>query len=102
MPNGNVLILAVTLITEAVQAQCNPRLIPEENLYNQQVIEITPLRFGYATIVWEWNIKDHLIKGYDITKDYIGNVDFNPNKLDDNFLNGLIGNTIRKSGLLHL
>jgi hypothetical protein len=94
MPNGNVLILAATLMTEeeAIQAGRNPALLPQGELYNQQIIEVTPLGFDSATIVWEWNIKDHLIQDFDNTKDNFGNVGENPNKVDLNFVNGLSGN----------
>lgn len=94
MPNGHVLILAATLMTEAeaIQAGRNPNLLPQGELYNQQIIEVDPLGFDNANIVWEWNIKDHLIQDFDNTKDNFGNVGLNPNKLDINFLNGLSGN----------
>lgn len=94
MPNGNILILAATLMTaeEAIQAGRNPALLQQGELYNQQIIEVTPVGFNDANIVWEWNIKDHLIQDFDNTKDNFGNVGLNPNKLDINFLNGLSGN----------
>lgn len=94
MPNGNVLILAATLMTaeEAIQAGRNPNLLAQGELYNQQIIEVTPVGFDNANIVWEWNIKNHLIQDFDNTKDNFGNVGQNPNKLDVNFLNGLSGN----------
>lgn len=94
MPNGNILILAATLMTaqEAIQAGRNPALLAQGELYNQQVIEVVPVGFNDANIVWEWNIKDHLIQDFDNTKDNFGDVSTNPNKLDINFLNGMTGN----------
>lgn len=90
MPNGNILILAATVMSnsEAIQAGRNPVLLTETDLYNEQIIEVTPLGLDSANIVWEWNIKDHLIQDFDATKDNFGNVGLNPNKLDINFLNG--------------
>ena len=90
MPNGNVLILAATIMSnsEAIQAGRNPALLTESELYNEQLIEVTPIGFNSANIVWEWNIKDHLIQDFDATKDNFGAVALNPNKLDVNFLNG--------------
>jgi hypothetical protein len=71
MPNGNVLILAATVLTnaEAIQAGRDPNLLPESILYNEQIIEVTPVGSNDATIVWEWNIKDHLAQDFDNTKD---------------------------------
>lgn len=94
MPNGNVLILAATLMTaeEAIQAGRNPALLPQGELYNQQIIEVSPVGFDEANVVWEWNVKNHLIQDFDITKNNFGNVGLNPNKLDINFVNGLSGN----------
>ena len=90
MPNGNVLILAATVMSnnEAIQAGRNPSLLTESELYNEQLTEVTPVDFNSGNIVWEWNIKDHLIQDFDATKDNFGDVGLNPNKLDVNFLNG--------------
>ena len=95
MPNGNILILAATVITnsEAIQAGRDPSLLPQSVLYNEQIIEVTPLGFNNATIVWEWNIKDHLIQDFDATKDNFGDISLNPNKLNINFLNGGSGDS---------
>ncbi|MDY2587473.1 aryl-sulfate sulfotransferase [Winogradskyella aquimaris] len=90
MPNGNILILAATVMSnsEAIQAGRDPLLLTETDLYNEQIIEVTPLGLDSVNIVWEWNIKDHLIQDFDATKDNFGNIGLNPNKLDINFLNG--------------
>jgi len=47
---------------------------------------------GGATIVWEWNIKDHLIQDFDNTKANFGIVGDHPELLDFNYLNGFDGN----------
>lgn len=90
LPNGNVLILAATVMsnTEAIQAGRNPALLTEIDLYNEQIVEVTPVGLNGGNIVWEWNIKDHLIQDFDATKDNFGDVALSPNKLDVNFLNG--------------
>ncbi|WP_411768638.1 aryl-sulfate sulfotransferase [Winogradskyella sp. A3E31] len=90
MPNGNVLILAATVMSnaEAIQAGRNPSLLPESDLYNEQVIEVTPSGLNGAIVVWEWNINDHLIQDFDATKDNFGDVGLSQGKLDINFLNG--------------
>jgi hypothetical protein len=89
MPNGNVLILAATVLTneEAVKAGRNPS-ITNENLYNEQIIEVEPIGLNNGNIVWEWNVKDHLIQDFDTSKDNFGVVKDNPQKIDVNFLNG--------------
>ena len=89
MPNGNVLILAATVMTneEAVQAGRNPS-ITSGNLFNEQIIEVTPIGNSDANIVWEWNVKDHLIQDFDDEKDNFGVIADHSEKLDINFLNG--------------
>lgn len=87
MPNGNVLILAATVMSdvEAIQAGRNPANLVENVLYNEQIIEVEPIGASDGNIIWEWNIKDHLIQDFDDTKDNFGSVSENPNKLDINF-----------------
>ena len=93
LPNGNVLILAATSMStsEATQTGRNPIFIPDNELYNEQIIELEPVGTNNANIVWEWNITDHLIQDFDNTKDNFGIVEDNPQLLDINFLNGLVG-----------
>jgi hypothetical protein len=90
MPNGNVLILAATIMSEqeAIQAGRDPLKLSDNELYNEQIIEVEPVGLNQGNIVWEWNINDHLIQDYDATKDNFGIVANNPRKLDVNFLNG--------------
>ncbi|WP_460218260.1 aryl-sulfate sulfotransferase [Psychroserpens sp. MEBiC05023] len=90
MPNGNVLILAATVLTEdeAVQAGRNPTLLSQTRLYNEQIIEVEPVGTDQGNIVWEWNVKDHLVQDFDVMKDNFGSVALSPQKLDINFLNG--------------
>jgi len=93
MPNGNVLVLAVTVMSnsEAIQAGRDPNLLTDGVLYNEQILEIEPVGIDQANIVWEWNINDHLIQDFDATKDNFGVVEDNPQLLDINFLSGLSG-----------
>ncbi|WP_055435767.1 aryl-sulfate sulfotransferase [Lacinutrix algicola] len=89
LPNGNILMLAVTTLTnsEAIQAGRNPSRIPENKLYNEQILELQPIDNTEANIVWEWNIKDHLVQDFDFNKDNFGSVKNSPQLLDINFLN---------------
>ncbi|MDT0558395.1 aryl-sulfate sulfotransferase [Ichthyenterobacterium sp. W332] len=90
MPNGNILILAATVMTdtEAIQAGRDPNSLPDSELYNERIIEVEIVGFNQANIVWEWNINDHLVQDFDNTKDNFGDVSASPEKLDINFLNG--------------
>ena len=93
MPNGNILILAATRMTnvEAVQAGRDPNLLSETDLHNEQLIEVTPIGTDNAEIIWEWNVKDHLIQDFDSSKDNFGDVSLNLGKLNINALNGSSG-----------
>lgn len=90
MPNGNILILAATVMSqqEAIDAGRNPNLLPDNRLYNEQIIEVEPIGSNQGNIVWEWNIKDHLVQDFDNSKDNFGIISSTPEKLDINFLNG--------------
>lgn len=90
LPNGNVLILAATVVegTDAIQAGRNPALLSETNLYNERIFEIEPNGSNGGTVVWEWNAIDHVIQDFDNSKDNFGVVADSPEKIDINFLNG--------------
>lgn len=102
MPNGNVLMLAATVLEkgEAIQMGRNPRnFAPNNNhFYNVQILELRPQGTGDADIVWEWNAKDHLIQDFDKSKDNYGNIAENPQRLDINFL----GISSRGANWLHI
>jgi len=95
MPNGNILILAVKVMsnTEAVQAGRNPAMLPQGTLYSEQVFEIQPIGPSGGNVVWEWDIKNHLVQDFDAAKSNFGVVSDSPNKLDINFTNGMPGNS---------
>ncbi|MBO6606208.1 MAG: aryl-sulfate sulfotransferase [Psychroserpens sp.] len=90
MPNGNILILAATSMSsgEAILAGRDPNNLPENRLYNEQIIEVEPIGTDQANIVWEWNVSDHLIQDFDNARNNFGDVSADPGKLDINFLNG--------------
>ena len=93
MPNGNILVLAATVMSneETLQAGRNPNLVSGAGiLYNEQILEIKPIGTNDYSIEWEWNFKDHLIQDYDDTKNNYGVIDEHPEKLDFNFLNDRI------------
>lgn len=95
LPNGNILMLAATTLTEAeaILLGRDPAIILEGKVFNQQIIELQPdLINGGGTIVWEWNIKDHLIQDFDSNKTNYGVVSDHPELLDFNFLHEELGN----------
>ena len=94
LPNGNILMLAVDTMTqaEAIQAGRDPSTITQGKLFNEQILELQPVGTNNANIVWEWNIKDHLIQDFDPTKDNFDIVEDNPQLLDINFLGNSAGN----------
>jgi hypothetical protein len=102
MPNGNVLILAASILTkeEAIQLGRNPENLTHKDkiLYNERILELEPVGSNDAKIVWQWDIKDHLIQDYDNTKDNFGVVKNNPQRLDINYL----GTSKGRANWLHI
>ncbi|MEO1011738.1 MAG: aryl-sulfate sulfotransferase [Bacteroidota bacterium] len=88
MPNGNVILLAATKKSyeEAITAGRDPSKLEDGALYNEQLVEIRPSGSNSGTVVWEWNIWDHLIQEFDSTKENWGSVENNPQLLDINYL----------------
>jgi len=89
LPNGNILMLAATLIpgADAIQAGRDPSLMDDGEVFNEQILELEPVGTNQANIVWEWNINDHLIQDFDATKDNFGVVADNPGLLNFNYIN---------------
>jgi hypothetical protein len=86
MPNGNILVLGTTIITdtEAIQMGRNPENLTGTELYNEQIVELKTVGTNDAEVVWQWDIKDHLIQDFDASKDNFGSVSQNPQRLDIN------------------
>jgi hypothetical protein len=93
LPNGNILMLAVSTMSqaEAIFQGRDPSLIDEGKIYNEQILELEPVGTNQANIVWEWNVKDHLIQDFDSFQSNFGVVSDHPELLDFNFLNGNAG-----------
>ena len=93
LPNGNILMLAITVINEAEALQLGRKLLtpPFKQLYNEQILELKPKGPNGAEIVWEWNLKDHLIQDHDPTKDNYGVIRENPQRLDINYIGASSG-----------
>ncbi len=95
MPNGNILLLSATVLTatEAIQAGRDPNLLDSNELYNERIYEVEPVGTNQINVVWEWNVIDHVIQDFDITRDNYGVVALNPGKVDINFLNNGLTNS---------
>jgi len=95
LPNGNILMLAVTVMSknDAILAGRNPSLILDENIFIPKIVELEPiLGTDEANIIWEWDMKDHLIQDFDNTKNNFGIVKDHPELLDFNYLAAELGN----------
>ncbi|WP_178987590.1 aryl-sulfate sulfotransferase [Winogradskyella schleiferi] len=99
LPNGNFLLLVATRKTseEAIENGRDPSTLTEGELYNEQIIEVTPIGQNQIEIVWEWNVWDHLIQDFDPTKANYGIISDNPQLMDINF----IGRSNNKADWLH-
>lgn len=88
MPNGNILVLIAEKKTkqEAIALGRNPDLLSEEGLYNEYILEITPIGNSEIAEVWKWSYWDHLLQNIDATKTNFTADTSNPHKLDVNFL----------------
>lgn len=81
LPNGNILILAweVKSEAEAIQAGREAELISDQGLLSEHIIEVNP----QSEIVWEWHLWDHLVQDHDPSVSNFGVID-NPRKLNIN------------------
>jgi hypothetical protein len=84
LPNGNLLMIAWELKTEAVAlaAGRNPNLLAESELWPDTIIEVDP---ETNTIVWEWHVWDHLVQDYDSNQANYGVVAHHPELINLNY-----------------
>ena len=84
LPNGNVLMIAWELRTEAeaIASGRNPNQLRDGELWPDTVIEIDP---DTNSIVWEWHVWDHLVQDFDATKANYGVVADHPELIDLNY-----------------
>lgn len=83
LPNGNVLMIAWEMKTEAeaIAAGRDPSLLGDGELWPDKIIEVNP---ATNSIVWEWRVWDHLIQDYDDTKPDYGVIADHPERIDLN------------------
>ncbi|MEM7659619.1 MAG: aryl-sulfate sulfotransferase, partial [Bacteroidota bacterium] len=88
MPNGNILMIAWELKTEAeaIALGRDTALLPEGELWPDYVLEVKPIGTDSFDVVWEWHAWDHLIQDLDSTKLNFGNPADHPERIDVNYL----------------
>ncbi|XOV93583.1 MAG: aryl-sulfate sulfotransferase [Bacteroidota bacterium] len=87
LPNGNILAITYDVISfdEAVAHGRKPELTPKFNGgFMEKIIELEPVGKYDAKIVWEWQLKDHLVQNFDASKANYGNPAEHPELLDFN------------------
>lgn len=84
MPNGNILMIAWEKknYEQAIAAGRNPALLPNEEVWSETILEWSP---SLDSIVWKWEVWDHLVQNFDPTKDNFGTVNGNYSKIDINY-----------------
>jgi hypothetical protein len=86
LPNGNVLALVWELVPaeEAIAAGRDPKLLPDDELWPDKVVEYDPTT---DQVVWEWRVWDHLVQELDETKpNYAEDVKDRPERIDLNYV----------------
>ena len=88
MPNGNVTLLVNGNKTreQAIAAGANPKLVNENGLMYDYLLEVRPTGASGGEVVWEWSVWDHLVQDYDPTKPNYGAIAKHPERIDINFL----------------
>ena len=94
MPNGNILILAASILTDvaAIQLGRDPSNLASNQLYNEHILEIEPQGTNDVNVIWRWDFKDHLTQDFDNTKDNFAVISENTQLMDINFLGESNGN----------
>lgn len=94
LPNGNVLAIAWVRVDSAscVAVGRNPQLITQGELWSERIIEVQPTGPNTGTIVWQWDLMDHLVQDFDSEKPNYGVVAVHPELLDFNYVNSVLPN----------
>lgn len=84
MPNGHILALMVEGKSreEAIAAGFDPRMLRDDFLVPDAVVEIEPIYPQGGKIVWEWHVWDHLIQNTEQTKPNYGDPAAHPELVD--------------------
>lgn len=86
MPNGNILVVAYVRKT-AAEVQAAGATINQER-WTERIMEVKPTGLNTATIVWEWDLWDHLVQNlYPNRNNYQPSILANPGRLNINYNN---------------
>lgn len=86
MPNGNILaILWEKKTPEEAKLKGRKEDLLGKSIWAERIIELKPSGTNKATIVWEWNVWDHLIQDTDKNLPGFGNVAENPQRININY-----------------
>ncbi len=87
LPTGNILLIAWELKTEeeAIEAGRIPQGVTVQGFWPDHIVELEPIGFDSANIVWEWHVWDHLVQDIDETKNNFGVIAEHPELIDINF-----------------
>lgn len=93
LPNGNILLIAWNLIADAdiIEDGRNPARVKPGQFWADSIIEIEPTQPNGGNIVWQWNVMDHLVQDFDITKLNFADPAQHPELLDLNYPPGEAG-----------
>ena len=80
LPNGNILIIALELIS-AQEAQDKGSILPLER-WSEMILEVDT---ATDQIVWEWHAWDHIIQERDTSLPNFGRIFQNPGKINVNY-----------------
>ena len=85
MDNGNILCLAWEYKTQ--EDALNKGMINHTGpLWSDIIVELKPIGYDSADIVWEWRAWDHIIQDiYPDLNNYVENINDHPHKLNVNF-----------------
>lgn len=89
MPNGNLLFVAWERkdSIETIENGRDPNLIPEfGDVWSEKILEIKPIGYDSAEIVWEWSLWNHLVQDFDSNKPNYGVINENIDRIDINYV----------------
>jgi len=86
LPNGNILIIAWELhsVEDAIEHGRNPQTLANDGIWSEHIVEVKPVGDSEIEIVWKWQLWDHMIQGFDETKDDFGVIADHPELWDIN------------------
>ena len=90
MPNGNILAVIWIEIDSTVQmAHGRKPSLTLGNIWSVRIQEIQPIGTNGGTVVWQWDLIDHVIQDYDSTKLNYGVVADHPELVNINYVDSL-------------